>query len=240
MLPADIKALTFDIFGTVVDWRGTIIEEGRQFNRRKGMNIDWAAFADAWRAEYGPSMDRVRRGEMGWTKLHDLHKMNLYKVIHDFGIVNINEEEIEHLNHVWHRLRPWPDSVEGLTRLKKEFIIATLSNGNVGMLVNMAKHSGLPWDCILSAELMRQYKPSPAVYRLAVDLLDLEPTQVLMVAAHARDLQAAAAVGLRTAFVSRPTEYGAGHDPEAETDTSKFDFAAKDFNDLADQLGVSR
>ena len=232
-----VRALTFDVFGTVVDWRSAIIQAGSKLGKPRGWTVDWAAFADAWRAEYGPSMDRVRRGELGWTKLDDLHKMNLYKVLHDFGIIGLTEAEIEDLNRVWHRLHPWPDAAEGIARLKQKYVVATLSNGNVALLVHMAKYAGLPWDCILSAELAKHYKPDPRVYRTAADLLDLPPNQVMMVAAHPSDLRAAAAVGFCTAYVPRPQERGPGHTPEPAS-PGQFDIVAQDFLDLAAQLGA--
>lgn len=229
-LASTIRALTFDVFGTVVDWRGTIIEEGKAWE----IGLDWAAFADAWRAGYQPAMQRVRSGELGWTRIDDLHRMILDDLLPEFGLTGLSEEKLAHLNRVWHRLRPWPDAVKGLTRLKQKYVIATLSNGNVSLLTNMAKNAGLPWDCILSAELSRHYKPDPEAYRSACHLLDLPPSQVLMVAAHEGDLRAAAAVGMRTAYVHRPLEYGLHHPkpwPQEE-----FDLMAVDFLDLAEQL----
>lgn len=237
MTTLTIRALTFDVFGTVVDWRSTIIEEGAQLNKRKHLTVDWGAFADRWRAAYGPSMDRVRQGEIGWTKLDDLHKQSLYRLLHDFGVFDLNEAEIDTLSHIWHRLRPWPDAVEGICRLRRKYIVATLSNGNVALLVDIAKQAGIVWDCVLSAELAHHYKPDPQVYRLAADLLSLPPSQILMVAAHEHDLKAAAAVGFRTAHVSRPLEYGPDHRSKP-VDASKFDFAVADFNELAARLGA--
>ena len=156
-----IKALTFDVFGTVVDWRSSIIREGEALGRESGLSVDWAAFADAWRGRYHPSMDRVRRGELPWTKLDDLHRQSLDKLIVEFGITGLSDDEVDHFNRAWHRLDPWPDSVEGLTRLKRRFILATLSNGNVALIVNMAKRAGLPWDAVLGAEMARHYKRDP-------------------------------------------------------------------------------
>ncbi len=231
-----IKALTFDVFGTVVDWRGSLIEEGRRFGRRKRIKADWAAFADAWRGGYRPAMDRVRRGELPWTNIDGLHRMILDDLLPKFGITGLTETEKDHLNRAWHRLAPWQDAPAGLRRLKKRYVIATLSNGNVALLTNMAKHGGLPWDCILSAELFGHYKPDAEVYRGAARLLGLRPEEVLMVAAHKDDLDAAARAGLRTAHVARPLEFG---DP-AKKDVAperRFDVNAKDFVDLARQLG---
>jgi 2-haloacid dehalogenase len=234
---SSLKALTFDVFGTVVDWRGTIIREGMAFGTEHGLSVDWAAFADAWRGGYRPSMDRVRRGELPWTNIDALHRMILDALLDRFGITGLSEADKDHLNRAWHRLDPWPDTVEGLTRLRRGFIIATLSNGNVALLTNMAKHAGLPWDCILSAELAKHYKPDPEAYRTAAALLGLRPEQVMMVAAHKGDLRAAQAVGLRTAFVTRPHEFGPEHTPDTSPDPA-FDIHARDFGDLADQLGV--
>ena len=237
MSVSGVRALTFDVFGTVVDWRGTIIREGQELGEARGINIDWADFADSWRAGYGPSMERVRREEVPWTKLDTLHRMILDELLAKFGITGLTESEKDHLNRVWHRLMPWPDAVPGLKRLRERFVIATLSNGNVALLTNMAKHAGLPWDCILSAELAKLYKPDPKVYRMAAELLGLRPEQVMMVAAHKGDLKAAAAVGMKTAFVPRPAEFG----PQREVDITpepSFDVVASDFEELASKLGA--
>lgn len=235
MTIADIKALTFDVFGTVVDYRGTIIAEGEQLNRDKGLNVDWATFADAWQGRYRPSMDRVMSGELPWLNLDALHRQALDELLDTFQATGFTEEEKVQLNQVWHRLQPWPNAIAGLTRLRQHFILATLSNGNMALLVDMAKHSGLPWDCILSAELSRAYKPAPQTYQMAVDLLGLRPEQVMMVAAHHSDLHAARAVGLKTAFVRRPLEYGPDGKPDLDFNPL-FDINATDFIDLANQL----
>ena len=232
-----IKALVFDVFGTVVDWRASVAQEVEHLANQKQLTVDGAKFADAWRAEYAPSMARVRSGEQPWTKLDRLHRKILDKIVIEFGIAGLTEAEMDALNRVWHRLRPWPDAVAGLTRLKKRFTIAPLSNGNISLMTDLAKHAGLPWDCILGAELVRHYKPDPEVYQSAVDFLDLAPGEVMMVAAHLRDLRAANAVGLRTAFVVRPLEFGPAGTPDLEADSS-VDVSAKDFNDLASQLGA--
>ncbi len=231
-----VKALTFDVFGTVVDWRGSVIREGEQLGRAKGIDVDWAEFADRWRAGYAPAMARVRSGELPWTKIDVLHRMILDGLLDDFGVTWLSEDEKSHLNRAWHRLAPWPDSVAGLTRLRQRFIVATLSNGNVALLTNMAKRSGLPWDCILSAELMRRYKPDPETYLGAADLLGLRPEEVMMVAAHKSDLRAAQAVGLRAAFVARPCEFGPSVDVDAAPGAD-FDVNAADIEDLAGKLG---
>jgi 2-haloacid dehalogenase len=233
-----IKALTFDVFGTVVDYRGTIIREGERLNRTKGLSVDWAKFADEWRGRYRPSMERVMRGELPWTNLDGLHRMSLDELLLEFQIADhFNEQEKDHLNRVWHRLQPWPDAIPGLTHLRKRFILATLSNGNVALLTNMAKYSALPWDCILSAELAQAYKPDPRAYQMATRLLSLQSHEVMMVAAHEEDLLAAKAQGLQTAFVPRPLEHGRDY-KEKITSYSSFDIVASDFMDLAEQLGV--
>ena len=234
---ARIKFLAFDVFGTVVDWRSSVIAEGEQLGKAKGINIDWAAFADAWRSIYRPFMDKVQSGELPWTKLDDLHRMMLDETLKKFAIESLSDDEKEHLNRVWHRLTPWPDSVPGLKRIKSRFIISPLSNGNISLLTNMAKHAGLPWDCILSAENVRRYKPDPSVYLLAPQLFDLAPEQVMMVAAHEHDLQSASKHGLRTAYVHRPLEHG----PDKATaipPKERYDIVAGDFLDLADQLSA--
>jgi len=230
-----VKALVFDVFGTVVDWRGSLIREGRLLGRRKKLDVDWAAFADAWRAGYRPAMARVRSGELPWTKIDDLHRMILDALLAKFGIRGLSEEEIVHFNHAWHRLKPWPDAKAGLGKLKRRHVIATLSNGNVALLVDMARHAGLPWDCILSAEVVRHYKPDPETYLGAADLLGARPGELMMVAAHKDDLHAARACGLQTAFVARAREYGPGAKPDVSRDPA-FDVHARDFNDLARQL----
>jgi 2-haloacid dehalogenase len=234
---AAVRALVFDVFGTVVDWRSSVAHEVEELARRKGLKVDGAKFADSWRAGYRPSMERVRTGELPWTKLDRLHRMVLDKILVEFGVSGLSEGEADALNRAWHRLRPWPDAVAGLTRLKTKFIVAPLSNGNISLMTNMAKHSSLPWDCILGAELARHYKPDREVYQSAADFLDLKPGEVMMVAAHSGDLRAAKEVGLRTAFVARPLEYGPAGKPELKAD-SAVDISAKDFNDLAEQLGT--
>ena len=232
-----VKALTFDVFGTVVDWRGSIIREGRALGRAKRLEVDWTAFADAWRAGYRPAMGRVRRGELPWMNIDALHRTILDELLPRFGIRGLKAAEKDHFNRVWHRLRPWPDAVRGLRRLKTRYVIATLSNGNVALLTNMAKHAGLPWDCVLSAELFHHYKPDPEAYRGAAALLGLKPREVMMVAAHADDLIAARRAGLRTAFVPRPREYGTAHASQPPANAG-FDFIASDFIDLARQLAA--
>jgi 2-haloacid dehalogenase len=231
-----IQALTFDVFGTVVDWRGSIIREMKLLAREKNITIDAAAFADGWRAGYQPAMQRVRSGDLPWMNIDALHRIILDDLLKKFSITGLTEDEKIHLNKVWHRLKPWPDTVRGLKRLKKKYIITTLSNGNVSLLTNMAKFGGLPWDCIISAELAKHYKPDPEAYQMAASLLDLKTDEVLMVAAHKSDLLAAQKTGNRTAFITRPLEYGADFKNDISREKS-FDLHALDFNDLADQLG---
>ena len=237
MLADTVKALTFDVFGTVVDWRSSIARECAMVGEAKGISADWEAFADDWRAGYGPSMGRVRSGELPWTTIDKLHRMVLDELLEKFEITDLSEDEKDDLNRAWHRLDPWPDSVEGLARLRGKFVIATLSNGNVALLTNMAKRAGLPWDCILSAELARHYKPDPESYETAAALLGLPVDQVMMVAAHKGDLHAARAVGLRTAFVPRPDEFGPNREVDTEPDPA-FDVVASDFLELAEKLGA--
>lgn len=232
-----VEALTFDVFGTVVDWRGSIIREGRLLSREKGIEVDWAELADRWRAGYGPAMNRVRTGEIPWATIDELHRMILDDLVGEFGLEELSADELDELNRVWHRLYPWPDAVPGLNRLRSRFILSTLSNGNISLLTRMAKNSGLPWDVVLSAELSGHYKPDAEVYRTAADLLDLLPERIMMVAAHKGDLRAAAEVGFRTAWVPRPLEYG----PDREMDTTpdpEFDLTAEGFVDLAQSLGT--
>ena len=231
-----VKALTFDVFGTVVDWRTSIIEEGSALNRKHGVDIDWSAFADAWRGLYQPSLSKVRNGQLPWTNLDDLHRTSLAALLPRYGLTGLNDEQVDNLNRVWHRLKPWPDAVDGLCRLKSRFTLATLSNGNVACLVNMAKHAGLPWDAILGAEVARHYKPEPDAYLTTARLLGLGPEQCLMVAAHNEDLVAAGRLGFRTAFVARRTEYGPAQNTDLKPE-HRFDIVADDFGALATALG---
>jgi 2-haloacid dehalogenase len=232
-----VRALVFDVFGTVVNWRTSVAREVAALAKRKNITVNGEKFADAWRAGYGPSMNRVRTGELPWTKLDDLHRMTLDRIAGEFGLSSLTEVERGELNHAWHRLDPWPDSVAGLTRLKQRFTIAPLSNGNIALMTDLAKHAKLPWDAILGAELVRHYKPDHEVYESAATFLELPREQVMMVAAHLGDLRAAKQVGLRTAFVVRPHEYGPDGKPDLQPDAS-VDISAKDFNDLATQLGA--
>jgi 2-haloacid dehalogenase len=228
----NFKLLAFDVFGTVVDWQGSIV---REINRLR-LHIDSNAFAIAWRAAYHPAMARVRSGELGWLPLDDLHRMILDDLLARFGVRNLTEDAINKLNMVWHRLDPWPDAVAGLSRLKRSYTICTLSNGNVSLLTDMADRAGLPWDSILSAELFRHYKPDPEVYLGAARQFHLQPPEVMMIAAHHDDLAAARACGLATAYIERPTEYGAANPKDISPDPRNT-LHAKDLHELADLLG---
>lgn len=230
-----IKALVFDVFGTLVDWRSSIAREGEAWGRQHGLSVDWAAFADAWRKAYHPSMDKVRKGERPWTILDTLHRETLDRLLDEFGIRGLSEADKDHWNRVWHRLRPWPDTVPGMLALKPQFILGTLSNGNVALLLNMARNAGMPFDTILSSELCRHFKPDPEMYRMAYTLLGLQPHEVLMTAAHNSDLLAASRQGLRTAFFPRPGEYGPSQVKDKKAEHA-FDFVATDLVDLARQL----
>jgi len=232
MQPMVPQVLAFDVFGTVVDWHGGIRREVAQ---ALGPRVDAGAFALAWRAGYQPAMRRVMSGEQGWTLIDDLHRMILDDVLEQVGVRDLSAAEKLHLNQAWHRLEPWPDVVQGLTRLKARHIICTLSNGNIGLLTHMAKHGGLPWDCILSAEVFKAYKPDPATYLGVAKVFDVAPTAVMLVAAHQDDLAAARACGLQTAYIERPTEFGADRIKDVSPDPANT-LHARDFLDLADQL----
>ena len=227
-----LKVLAFDIFGTVVDWHGSIAREVDAMQ----LGVDGGTFALAWRAGYQPVMKRVMSGELGWTRIDDLHRLILDELLTRFGIGHLNEPQKQHLNKVWHRLDPWPDSVDGLRRLKARYTICTLSNGNLGLLTAMAKRAGLPWDCILSAEVFRKYKPDPATYLGVADVFGVSPSEVLLVAAHHDDLAGARACGLRTAYIERPQEFGATQPKDVSPDPANT-LHAKDLAALADVLG---
>jgi len=232
-----IKALTFDVFGTVVDWRSGVAREAEAMLAPKGHALDWGAFTDGWRARYVPAMARVAGGERPFVSLDVLHRENLVDLLDELGVTDLTPGEIDALNLAWHRLDPWPDVLAGMARLKARFILASLSNGNVRLMVDMARRAGLPWDAILGAEVARAYKPQPEAYDAAARLLALAPAECLMVAAHPSDLAAAATRGFRTAYVHRPLEYGPGREatrPAAGT----FDYAVESFTELAEALGA--
>jgi len=231
-----VHALLFDVFGTVVDWRASLIDDLSAFAAGRGLTLDWAAFADDWRALYQPAMEEVRVGRRAWTVLDILHRESLDKLIAKYAIGGLSEADKDHINKVWHRLKPWPDAVEGLTRLKTRYIIGTLSNGNVGLLTRMAKFARLPWDVVLGAETARAYKPQPQAYLASAELLNLRPEQVMLVAAHNGDLASAAKVGLRTAFVPRPNEWGAGQTLDLKAER-EWDVIADSFVSLAKVMG---
>lgn len=239
MPPADLpKLLLFDVFGTCVDWRSGVIREGEALGRRLGLDgVDWAAFAGAWRGQYQPQMETVRSGARPWTTLDVLHREALDRLLPAFGLDGLPETDRAELTLAWHRLDPWPDVVPGLHRLKARFVVAPNSNGNIALMLDMAKRAGLPWDAILGAEITRAYKPAPAAYLGSVAAAGVSPAEAMMVAAHNEDLVAAAACGLRTAFVPRPTEHGPGQTRDLRPE-HEFDVVARDFLDLADQLGA--
>jgi 2-haloacid dehalogenase len=234
----ETKALLFDVFGTVVDWRSGVARDVGQFLSRHALTIDSFEFADAWRREYAPAMEEIRSKRRPFVKLDVLHRENLLKVMSDYGVDagSISTVDLDELNRAWHRLDPWPDSVEGLLRLKRRFMIAPLSNGNIRLIIDMAKRAALPWDAILGAEVVRAYKPSPEVYLETVEILGLNPHEVCMVAAHNGDLAAARQCGLKTAFVTRPTEHGPAQHTDLHAEQA-WDFMATDMNDLATKLG---
>ncbi|WP_024577827.1 MULTISPECIES: haloacid dehalogenase type II [unclassified Afipia] len=234
---SEIKALLFDVFGTVVDWRTSLIDNFTAWGKTKGLKGDWTALVDGWRAAYMPSMDEVRKHpERGFVILDDLQRQSIEPLAAKLGITGLTSADFDYLTRGWHSLNPWPDSVGGLTRLKTKFIIGPLSNGNVALLTNMAKHAGLPWDIVLSAEVFGHYKPDREAYLGAAKILGLTPGEVMLVAAHNNDLEAAQSFGLKTAFVPRVTEYGPHQNRDFKAD-GNWDYVVKDFNDLADKLG---
>jgi 2-haloacid dehalogenase len=235
-----VRALLFDVFGTVVDWRSGVAREATPFLRRRGAeSVDPLAFADAWRASYQPAMEEVRSGRRRFTPLDVLHRENLETILPDFGVdpATVPASELNELNLAWHRLDPWPDAVAGLTRLKTGFIIATLSNGNIALMLDMAKRAGLPWDAILGAEVVQAYKPMPEAYLRTADILAMRPEQICLVAAHNGDLAAARKCGLRTAFIPRPAEHGPNQTTDLRPD-QEWDVVAADFGALAEKLAV--
>lgn len=235
METTDIRALFFDVFGTVVDWRSGVAREAEAALAPKGQKLDWLAFADAWRDLYQPAMEEIRDGKQAFGRLDELHRRNLRQVLDRFAVKGLSEAEIDQLNRAWHKLDPWPDVVPGLTRLRRKFILATMSNGNIALMVNMAKRAGLPWDAILGAEHAGDYKPKPRVYLAGAEALYLAPAQCLMVAAHSGDLAAAAACGLPTAHIARPDEHGPGTGESAPS--VKVDIAVGSMVELAERLG---
>lgn len=234
---SNVKALLFDVFGSVVDWRSSLIRDLSDYGRSIGVAADWPRLVDEWRANYQPSMELVRAGKRPWAKLDDLHRETLDTLITGMNIAGLDEAARRHINLAWHRLDPWPDAAYGLERLKRNYVVGTLSNGNVALLLDMAKRAGLPWDVILSAELLRTYKPLPQCYLGAVELLGLAPGEVMMCAAHNGDLAAARAQGLRTAFWPRPSEYGPRQTGVDLAPSSDWDVVATDIVDLAAKLG---
>jgi len=234
--PAAVSALFFDVFGTLVNWRSSVAAETERILGTLGYQLDWLAFADAWRGEYQPGMEEVRSGRQPFAKLDFLHRRNLERLLPRFQLQNLSDEVLDDLTLVWHRLDAWPDVPEALARLKKKFLLAPVSNGNISLMVDLARRNEFPWDAILGAEVAGDYKPKPRVYLAACAAFDLKPAQCMMVAAHSNDLEAAAKLGLRTAHTARVSEYGP-NTGEAEP-TVKVDFAARDLSDLADKLGA--
>ncbi|HEY2917410.1 MAG TPA: haloacid dehalogenase type II [Candidatus Binatia bacterium] len=232
---ADIQALVFDTYGTVVDWRAGVLEALFALGRSRGLTVDWDAFLSDWKTR--PIMDRVNRGELPWMKMESIHRQALAEPLARYGISQLTDSEIDNIVQARWRLKPWPDAVPGLTRLKQRYVISPLSNASFIGMVKLAKFAGLPWDCVITAENARCYKPHPEAYRTAVSLLGLRPAQVMMVAAHNYDLRAAQAEGLRTAFVPRLTEYGPAQTTDLTPD-GDWDVIAKNFLDLATLLGA--
>jgi len=231
-----IRAMFFDVFGTLVDWRTGVAREAERALRPLGYNLDWTAFADAWRGEYQPGMEEVRSGRIPFSKLVVLHRSNLERFMPRFGMRNLPDEVLRDLTFAWHRLDAWPDVPAALKRLRKKFLLAPVSNGNISLMVDLARRNDFPWDAILGAEVAGDYKPMPRVYLAACEALDLAPAECMMVAAHSSDLAAAATCGLRTGHVARPDEYGPG---TGETrPTVPVDAAGKNLGDLADKLGA--
>ena len=227
-----IRAVLFDVFGTVVDWRSSISREVASFAKRCDSVVDGEVFADRWRALYQPAMERARSGCIEFVPLDQLHRENLDQTLIEFSLTNVSEAEIENLNLAWHRLDPWPDVVPGLQKLKSGYQIGTLSNGNIDLIKNMARHAGLPWDAILGAEVARAYKPQPQAYLGSAAAIGFEPSQCMLVAAHNNDLKAALEVGFKTAFVARPFEHGSDQETDLFAE-EEYDIVAQDFMDLA-------
>jgi 2-haloacid dehalogenase len=231
----DLRAILFDTFGTVVDWRGSLVDSLKRFGAERGLDLAWDRVADRWRAKYRPKLDLVRSGEMEWTILDEIHRLGLVEVLEEFNVPALPESDIRFLTECWHRLSPWPDAVEGLHLLRKKFIIGPLSNGNLSLMVNLAKFAGLPWDVVFGCDLFRHYKPDPETYLGACNYLSLRPDQVMMGAAHNYDLAAARKLGLRTAFIPRPVEYGPSQTTDLKAEQA-WDVIATDFVDLANLI----
>jgi 2-haloacid dehalogenase len=232
-----VKAIVFDTFGTVVDWRGSIIRDLSAWGAARGLQADWAKLADLWRSRYEPQKDRVRRGELPWTNLDDLHYEALCALIPELELGHLQETDRRHINHVWHRLQGWPDVPQGLARLKARYVLGPLSNGNIALLVNMAKHAALPWDAIFSAEHFGHYKPHPDTYLGVCRQMYLQPEEVMMCAAHNYDLRAARALGLKTGFIARPQEYGPGQATDLQAEEN-WDVVAPDMQSFAQAMGT--
>jgi 2-haloacid dehalogenase len=232
-----VKALVFDTYGTVVDWRSSVLDELRRFGASRNLTIDWERFLADWKSCYRAGMDRVNTGEWRWTTVEVIYRRRLDELFATYAIRGVDEADVAQLNLVWWRLRPWPDSVRGLERLKRRYVISPLSNASFSGMVHLAKFAGLPWDCIITAENVKCYKPRPEVYRTAMELLALTPGDVMMVAAHNYDLRAAQGCGMRTAFVPRPNEWGSGQTTDLEPEET-WDVVARDFEELASLLGA--
>lgn len=234
---SSLKAIVFDTFGTLVDWRGSLVAQLTAFGHERGLDADWEALVDAWRSRYRPSLDQVRQGTIPWTVLDELHRASLIRLLPDFGLSSLTDQEIDFLVMGWHRLNPWPDVLPGLQRLRQLYIIGPLSNGNLSLMVNLAKFARLPWDVVFGSDLFRHYKPDSETYLGVCDLLRLNPEQVMLTAAHNNDLRAARALGLMTAFIPRPLEFG----PNQTTDLNPegdWNITASDTEDLALQMGA--
>ena len=235
-MTSSVRALFFDVFGTLVDWRSSVARETEMVLKPLGYALDWEAFADAWRGEYQPAMEEVRAGRLPFSKLDVLHRHNLERILPRFGVRSLDEPVLKHLNFAWHRLDAWPDVPPGLLRLKRSLLLAPVSNGNISLMVDLARRNNLPWDAILGAEIAGDYKPKPRVYLASAEAFDLAPSDCMMVAAHSNDLAAAAACGLRTAHIARPNEKGIGRGEAAPG--VPVDVAANSLMDLADRLGI--
>ncbi|HEY1748627.1 MAG TPA: haloacid dehalogenase type II [Xanthobacteraceae bacterium] len=238
-MPSAVKALFFDVFGTLVDWRTSVAHEVEAILGPRGYKLDWRDFADAWRGKYQPAMNKVRSGEIAFCKLDVLHRQNLESVLSDLKLSGLSEDVLQNLNLAWHRLDAWPEVKDGLVRLKSRYWLAPVSNGNISLMVDLARRNGFVWDAILGAEIAHDYKPKPRAYLAAAEAFDLAPEECMMVAAHSSDLKAAATVGVATAHIARPNEAGPGRGEKGpDAKIVKVDIAAKDLGDLAAQLGV--